>query len=331
MQLLVALLLMLVIVQYHFPFRIFDPVEFVSFFTLLFLIVHVFFVFIWMLKKEILLALFSIFMLLLCTASFGAFYRFPHDADNQSREDVLSVMSFNVRVFNKYNWIENSDVGEGIVAFVKKNAPDVLSIQEHSRKWDDELKLYPYKTASPYDEHRSVQAIFSKYPIVNKGALNPEGTTNNTIFADILRNGDTIRIYNVHLQSFAVVPEVNSLQKENSGRLLRRIGRGIQKQKEQAGSLVKHLKMSKHPVLITGDFNNTQFSSTYRIIQKDFQDTFYKAGTGFGRSYDLLHVPMRIDYILADDSFEVLSHKNFDVALSDHYPIMAELVLKVQE
>lgn len=279
----------------------------------------------WMFKKEVLLALFSIFILLLCTFSFGAFYKFPEEGVSPNSEPHLSVMSYNVRLFNKYEWINSTNVGERIVQFIEENSPAILSIQEHNRKWNQHLDQYSFKTETPHDTERSVQAIFSKYPIVNKGFLNPQGTSNNTIFADILFEGDTIRVYNVHLQSFAVVPEVNSLQQEKSGRLLKRIGRGIQKQKEQAQLLVNHLKNTEHPVVITGDFNNTQFSSIYKILKADFQDTFYESGSGFGRSYTLFNVPMRIDYILADDSFEIIEHRNYDVELSDHYPIMARL------
>lgn len=319
---------MLVLIQYYLPFRIFDSLEFVSFFTLIFLIIHLFFVFLWMLKKEVLLALFSIFILLLCTFSFGAFYKFPKEEGSKDAEGSISVMSYNVRLFNKYNWIDRPKVGDNIVEFIEENAPAILSIQEHNRHWNHRFDMYSFKAETPNNTERTVQAIFSKYPIINKGFLNPEGTSNNTIFADIIFEGDTIRVYNVHLQSFAVVPEVNSLQQEKSGRLLKRIGRGIQKQKEQVRLLVEHLEKTSYPVVITGDFNNTQFSSIYKVLKADFQDTFYESGSGFGRSYSLFNVPMRIDYILVDDAFEVLEHQNFDTELSDHYPIMARLSIQ---
>lgn len=327
-NLIFSLGLVLVIIQYYFPFRIFDSLEFVSFFTLTFLLAHLVFFCIWMLRKEILTALFSLLTLLVCTFSFGPFYKFPAENSKENNDNDLTVMSYNVRLFNKYNWIDSPAVGDEIISFIEARSPDVLSIQEHNREWHKKLNQYPHRAESPPDAERSVQAIFSKYPIVSHGSLNPEGTSNNTIYADILLKGDTIRVYNVHLQSFAVVPEVNSLQQEKSGRLLKRISRGIQKQKEQAELLVSHLEQTKHHVLITGDFNNTQFSSIYNIIKGDFQDTFYKEGSGFGRSYSLFNFPMRIDYVLADDSFEVLSHQNFDVELSDHYPIMTKLARK---
>ena len=62
-------------------------------------------------------------------------------------------------------------------------------------------------------------------------------------------------------------------------------------------------------------------------MKEDFQDTFLERGSGFGRTYDLWKIPLRIDYILVDDDFEVLAHKNYDERLSDHYPVMATLRL----
>ena len=35
--------------------------------------------------------------------------------------------------------------------------------------------------------------------------------------------------------------------------------------------------------------------------------------------------PMRIDFILTDKRIKTLSHKTYDLQLSDHYPIHAEL------
>jgi len=48
------------------------------------------------------------------------------------------------------------------------------------------------------------QAIFSKFPIVKSGSIEFPNTANNAIYADIVKGSDTIRIYNVHLQSLRI-------------------------------------------------------------------------------------------------------------------------------
>src|SRR5690606_41742973 len=46
------------------------------------------------------------------------------------------------------------------------------------------------------------QAIFSKYPIINSGLIKKnEYGINSIVYADIVKNQDTIRVYNVHRRS----------------------------------------------------------------------------------------------------------------------------------
>ena len=88
---------------------------------------------------------------------------------------------------------------------------------------------------------------------------------------------------------------------------------------------------SPYPVVLSGDFNNTQFSKVYRILKGNFEDTFLEAGSSFGKTFEIFDLPMRIDYVFADKNFLVKSHLNFDIELSDHYPIMAHIALKPDE
>lgn len=101
----------------------------------------------------------------------------------------------------------------------------------------------------------------------------------------------------------------------------------FEKQEEQANLVVRHMQSVPYKKIITGDFNNNQFSRTYHLIKGDNNDTFDEKGSGFGRTFIFHGVPARIDFILADPTFEVTSHKNFDVKYSDHYPIMASFRL----
>ena len=60
-------------------------------------------------------------------------------------------------------------------------------------------------------------------------------------------------------------------------------------------------------------------------------DAFAKAGSGTGRTFVFDFLPLRIDFILSDPIFKVLDFENYDIALSDHYPIMAELAIDTKE
>lgn len=92
--------------------------------------------------------------------------------------------------------------------------------------------------------------------------------------------------------------------------------------------IADHMASSPYPTLLCGDFNNTQFSNIYYQIKGEMQDSFIEEGIGYGRTFNFFRIPLRIDFIMADETFEVRAHKNYDLKYSDHYPIMASFRLK---
>ncbi|BFP39586.1 hypothetical protein FGF1_04310 [Flavobacteriaceae bacterium GF1] len=261
--------------------------------------------------------------------SFGPFYKIF--GSNVVEGPDISIMSYNAMSFNRWGNIPLENVDGKIREFIKQENPDILCLQEHSRVQHRELKLYAFRAETPYSTGRTVQAIFSKFPITNKGSLEPEGTRNNIIYADIVLPNDTIRVYNVHFQSFKIVPSKENLKKNEPFRLAKKISAAIDQQLNQVKVLREHMKSSVHPTLICGDFNSTQFSQIYRMASDGFQDSFFEKGNDWGSTYKLKGLPLRIDYILADHSFEVVSHQNYDIQLSDHYPVSAEFKLKLEK
>ncbi|UII78977.1 endonuclease/exonuclease/phosphatase family protein [Flagellimonas sp. CMM7] len=237
-------------------------------------------------------------------------------------------MTYNTWGFNKNEWIKEPNIGDRIIEFIRKEDPDIVCIQEHSRIRYKQLSKYPYRSETPYSVPRSIQAIFSKYPIIGNGSLDLPETSNNIIYADILFKKDTLRVYNFHLQSFNIVPSSETFSEEESEKNYKRLVKTFKKQLEQAKIFSKHKKTSPYKNIVCGDMNNTQFSNVYRVLSKDLQDTFLEKGKGFGRTYSLLGFPIRIDYILADPAFEIISHQNYKEELSDHYPVMGTLRLK---
>lgn len=258
----------------------------------------------------------------------GSFYGLGGVGETEEKASDLKIMSYNVWGFNKNGWIKTPGIGDSIVEFITTQNPDILCIQEHNRTKHQQLGQYTYRSETPYPARRTTQAIFSKYPIVNNGSLDLPGTINNIIYADIVFHKDTVRVYNLHLQSFRIVPSADNFSDgEKSERTYNRLVDTFSKQLEQAKIFRAHLAESPYTNILCGDFNNTQFSNVYKIVKGDMKDSFLEGGNGFGRTYDLWKLPLRIDYILADPDFEVLSHQNFDVKLSDHYPVMATLRL----
>lgn len=243
-------------------------------------------------------------------------------------------MTFNARGFNDYKQLPIENIDSLIFDFVKEKNPDIVCFQEtyYAMKRNDALKQYANKYVDfIYGEHKSgkvIQSIYSKYPIINIDSIVFPKSSNNAIFADIVFNNDTIRIYNVHLQSFRIVPGFQTIKNEESSKLFAKTSRVMLKQYEQAILIRENMDKTTYKKIVVGDFNNTQYSNIFHIIKGDMNDTYFEKGKGFGRTYDLLKFPIRIDYILADPEFEVLSHQNFNEKLSDHYPVMSTLRLE---
>lgn len=280
----------------------------------------------WLLKRKRQLWL-SAFVLVLGFFCLGNFFRFKL-AEEEVKEGDLGIMSYNVRGFNKYDLLNDPTAEGRIMEFISSEAPDILCIQEFSRIKDRQLKkMYPFKfiTVHKSGEKRSIQAIYSKYSMINSGSLDFPDSGNNAIFADIVVNKDTLRIYNLHLESHKIIPSVSRLSNEPKGRLLKRLGRSFAKQGTQAQMVREHMEATSYRKIVCGDFNNTQFSNVYKVIKGNMNDSFSEQGIGYGRTFNFRYYPVRIDFILVDGAFEITAHKNFDIKLSDHFPVMASI------
>ena len=57
-------------------------------------------------------------------------------------------------------------------------------------------------------------------------------------------------------------------------------------------------------------------------------DAFYEKGLGISSTYGGRIPFLRIDYIMSDQSFDVLNYNLIKNEYSDHYPIRASVILK---
>lgn len=281
----------------------------------------------WLLRRKRQFLL-SLIILVFGYFALGTFVKFGFSEEPVLAED-LSVMSYNVRGFNKYEELDNRFVFEDIKAFVEQEQPDIICFQEpgYGRK-REYLKDYPYHELQYiYMNKKVLLGIFSKYPIIKADFICFPESSNNAAYADILYRKDTIRIYNAHLQSLGVTPGTGVISNQRSDRLFKKISKKFSIQQQQARMVKANMDACSYKQILCGDFNNTQFSNAYKTIKGGKQDTFIEKGIGYGRTLDFHKVPVRIDFILADPIFEVKSHKNYDVKYSDHYPIMASFKL----
>lgn len=317
-----AILLLLSYLSYYISPNTIAPIGILSFSVPILIILNIVFVIYWLLKfkKQFLI---STIILLIGFQYIKSFYQI-----NEKKVLLLKdtkIMSYNVRMFNLYNWIDEENIDQKIYEFIKTNAPDILCLQEINTSANIGFN-FPYKYIKTREKNNFGYAIYSNYKIINSGALNFSNTSNNTIFVDILKEKDTIRIYNVHLESLKINPKEEEFTQENSDKLRIRVEKAFKIQANQAKLILEHQKQIKHKSIICGDFNNNAFSYVYKELLKGKNDAFINAGSGFGKTYDY-KFPFRIDFILADENIEINNFKTFKVNYSDHYPIMARVTL----
>lgn len=319
-SILAILLLFSFLLQFIKP-SLFPYLSFMSLSVPILIIINLLFFVYWLvkLKKQFIL---SLFVLLIGYNQVLSFFKLSDNLERVS-PDTISVMSYNVRLFNLYNWID-SDVENDITSFIDNQEPDVINMQEYRSTDRFSLDKYQFQHSSLSDGKTSYGlATFSKLPIVNKGIIKSDNQSTIAIFIDVKKHSDTLRFYNIHLQSFKLESELEILDQNNSDKILNIFDNTFKTQENQANIISKHIEKSPYKVVVSGDFNNTAYSYVYKLLKGDLVDSFDSAGSGFGSTYNFKYFPMRIDFILMDKTFRINDFKTFSQNLSDHFPIIS--------
>lgn len=315
------------------------------------LIINILFFIFWLfkIKKYLLISLLAILLGLPQMNNYIPVFRKSKKTTSVKEESKeIKILSYNVRAFNIYEWLNDPNTKKGIFNFVRSEHPDIICMQEfftNAKSNLDPERIKQIFLETPY-QHISYTlktgkgtgygiATFSKYPIVNRGQILFDNSTNQTIFTDIVIEGDTIRVYNNHLQSvnfrsnnYSFIDSLSLKYDEKQLQEFRDISsklkRAFIKRAEQASQVSAHIKKSPYPVIVCGDFNDTPVSYAYFKMKKGLFDAFVEAGEGIGITY-FGRLSFRIDYILYSEDFKAIDFEKVETKLSDHYPIMSTL------
>ena len=237
-----------------------------------------------------------------------------------------------------------NEVGSDIACFQEMVAGDdrrkcINTLDEFKKKFSFRDSYYVYDTAFDFDQyHHFGIIIYSKYPIINKQTVVSDPTEYNSIFqyADVVKNNDTIRVFNIHLQSLRFTSD-NRKYIDNPGitgesdlaatkNILLKYKTGMEKRHRQSDAIRKAIDESPYPVILCGDFNDVPNSYAYNTIGENLNNAFNVQGSGIGNTYNGLSPTLRIDNIFTDKRFEVNQFKRFLKNWSDHFPIVADIV-----
>lgn len=258
-----------------------------------------------------------------------------------TEHEGIKVLTYNVNHFYKY--LEREDDIYTMLDFIEEQNADIICLQETKLQRTGELNPARLKERFPgiVDYHSAHQSAwhgpvtFSAYPIIKRGEIRFDDTFNLIIYSDMLIDGDTIRVYNCHLQSFGIRPDDYSVidtlgfqpHKIEEMRLIGgKLRNGYTRRAPQVDSLRRHIELCSYPVIVSGDFNDTPVSNTYYNMQRLLNDAFVESGVGISNTYRGKLPSYRIDYIFYSSHFNAYNYRRHRVEYSDHYPVSTLLV-----
>jgi endonuclease/exonuclease/phosphatase family metal-dependent hydrolase len=276
---------------------------------------------------------------------------FTRTYSNSPRDrSLVTVMSYNIHggMMKHNNKMSNVDK---IISTVDSLRPGILCIQEFfilplpkkfRLQFEDALSYLTYNrvhyNSSQGEEYASGTAIYSRYPIARSGLSEFEGTNRSMLWADIAVAGDTVRVFNAHLQTTSIDPTdeeyiVNmkfvgdSIPTSKFRKMVSGLRDNFVIRAAQADTLARHIELSPYPVIVCGDFNDPPVSYAYRRISKGLKDSFREAGSGYGYTFRGFFNLLRIDYVLHSKGIECVEYSSPDFDYSDHNPVVSRLKL----
>jgi endonuclease/exonuclease/phosphatase family metal-dependent hydrolase len=303
---------------------------------------NIIFIVFWLLVKPkyIILSLVAILL------GLGFLNRYIQLKGKTTDEEGIKVISYNVHHFQGEGKTNPNDVSGKIVNFLEEQDADIICLQEVRLRRNNIFNLQStvdklsninhYQYARSSTTYGSV--TMTRYPIISMGEIRFEDTRNMTIYTDIVIQKDTVRIFNVHLQSYLIDPKNYSvidsldLMEEKDIRELRDITKKFktasEMRAEQVRQIREHIDKSPYKVLVCGDFNDSPGSFSYQRIRGKLKDAFVESGRGIGQTYVGRLPSFRIDYIFHSKGFNSFNFKTIDFHMSDHLPISCVLVKK---
>ncbi|MCB2222287.1 MAG: endonuclease/exonuclease/phosphatase family protein [Bacteroidetes bacterium] len=346
------LLLLLAYAAYHIPPATIPYLPFAGLAYPYILLANLLFVLFWIVKR-IKFALIPLLFILLGWNHIGRLFQLNGKATGD--EAGIKVVSYNIQNFIKYNtsttkYLSDFENQDRITDWLTQQNADIVCLQEmlYDRdNYDQFAAQLGNHIGCPNNYHENYYktsrdkldaiAIFTRFPILNTGHLEYDDKSIG-IYADLVINHDTVRLYNLHLASihfrkedyefitgFSPQQEQEEI-KTGTLQIIAKMRVAFEKRALQSKIIEKELELSPYPTIICGDFNDTPHSYSYHRLTRKLIDAFVVSGKGIGTTYAGENFPaFRIDYILYDPMFTASGFIRHKINLSDHYPISCTL------
>jgi endonuclease/exonuclease/phosphatase family metal-dependent hydrolase len=260
----------------------------------------------------------------------------PEIIDNQDSGIQLSLMSYNVRRMDEYNWLKGEETRRELYSWLKENKCDIMCFQEFPSNMKGRLQDALKEHSIVLNGSGAGPAIATTHTVISKSSWTFEGDSHpRGLVLDLLVENDTVRLVNVHLQSVGLARDDYDAVREGTDsedrkRLLSRLKKAYSQRAEQALSLRKFLDSSPYKILLAGDFNDTPVSFALNTIKNSevealvLYDAFSVSGSGIGSTYVGDLPGLRIDYLLFSEGISAQNFRTHNIKLSDHKPISCD-------
>ena len=244
-----------------------------------------------------------------------------------SGESEMSLSTWNVHHWRNLEWTDLTQTRRDMSEWIVSDPADILSIQDH-RGWAPRALRSHY----PHRISRWDLLIASKLPFIRSGVEPYESAYpghEGFIWADIVwrhsQGRDTIRVANVHLVTTTFRAEDAGAAADSAGigglvtesyDILRRTA---WHRAEQIDQIMTWRELSPYPVVLMGDFNDLPSGYSYHRARSGLRDAHEACGFGIGGTYHgVLGLPLRVDWIMVDTTFQILETNRLRQEWSDH-------------
>ena len=311
---------------------------FFALFIPVFLAAHIVFATYWLISRKYTYSLYSLLALAIGIAFLLRTFNW-NIADTVAAN--FSVLSYNAKIFNAYQADAEGEATQNIMQWLCADEADVKCFQEFYH-WSDSKILNTIDqlgSQKKYNTHfqRAYtndvgglvgMAIFSKYPIVKRGSLKVRDKYKyGAIYADILFQKDTLRIYNIHLKSMSIDTEAltdTDNIKKNYFDLFRRLKNGFVERAKQVKLIREDIEKCPYKVILCGDLNDLPYSYTYHQLSQVLDNAFEQGGKGFGFTFNSWLFFLRIDNQFFSEQIKIQDCETIrEIGYSDHFPLKA--------
>lgn len=306
------------------------------------LVINLFFVVFWLIQGKRNFLTSSVIIALGYPFLLSAFQFSGNQQDVRNRKDALSVMTFNARSYTQYNREGKDGLTDAIDSFLIAESPSVLFLQENYNYHRTPNFKYPHQYIPGSERNQKFSlGILSKHKLINTEKISfglDEGPYKHFLRADMIFNGDTFRLFCVHLMSnqftnkdLEAINDVgnkNAEEVEQSTKdLISRLRRFGSIRAQQIDVITKEIDNSPYPIILGGDFNEPPSSYPFQQVIKRLYDSFEAAGRGIAPTYRTFPIPLRIDHIFySETAFSAWNYHVHKVDYSDHYPVSVVLI-----